>query len=162
VLGDDNAGAVYGYVMRKVLLYAAVAVVVAAGVHIPVTMVSSVNSGTAKVGQPFVFRTTQMVRAGDVTIPAGTTGHGVVSAVSPAAGTHRGELTLEPQELDLTNSEHVPVQPLGSSSYVARRHVFPFPVPVPGVVVVGGAVNPGGNVTIGPGTSFEVITGPSR
>jgi hypothetical protein len=148
--------------MKRSVITVAVIVAVAAGIRIPVTMVSSVNSGTAKVGESFTFRTTQTVRAGDVTIPVGTNGRGVVSAVSPAAGTHRGEVTLEPQELDLTTGERVNVQPAGSTNYVARRHVFPFPIPVPGVVVVGGAVNPGGNVTIGPGTNFEVITGPSR
>jgi hypothetical protein len=131
-----------------------------AGVKIPVAMVSSVNSANAKVGDAFSFRTTQSVHDGDVTIPAGTTGRGIVTAVSPAAGTHRGSLTLAPEYLQLSDGTRVYVAPAttGETSYTARRHVFPFPVPVPGLVVVGGVENPGGNVTIGPGTNFDVVT----
>jgi len=133
-------------------------------VLIPVTMVSSVNSSTAKVGDAFAFRTTQTVRAGQVNIPSGTPGHGIVTAVSPAAGTHRGSLTLQPQYIELAGGKRIAVAPAtpGSTSFVAHRHLFPFPVPVPGLIVVGGVVNPGGNVTIGPGTEFNVVTADSK
>lgn len=129
---------------------------VPAGVQIPVTMVSSVNSASAKVGDAFDFRTTQDVRAGSTLIPSGTLGHGIVSAVSHAAGNHRGTLTLAPQYLILASGERVTVAST-TESYAARRHVFPFLVP--GVIV--GVENPGGNVTIGPGTNFKVVTGPA-
>jgi hypothetical protein len=129
-------------------------------VLIPVTMVSSVNSGAAKVGDAFTFRTTQSVRDGRLTIPAGTLGHGIVTAVSPAAGAHRGSVTLLPQYVEPVAGTKIDVAPAtpGATAFAARRHLFPFPVPVPGVIVVGGVINPGGNVTIGPGTSFDVVT----
>jgi len=135
----------------------AAASAVPSGVHISVTMVSSVSSANAKIGDPFVFRTRQDVRAGAVDIPAGTVGHGIVSAVSAAAGTHRGSLSLTPQYLVLASGDRVPVTS-ADSKYAARRHLFPIPMPFPGVFVVGGLVNPGGNVTIGPGTNFDVVT----
>lgn len=136
-------------------LIATVTAAPAPGTTIPTTMVTSVNSGTAKVGDAFTFRTTQSVRAGAVTIPAGTLGHGVVTAVSPAAGSRRGTITLAPQTLDVPGMKPVKVAAASSTSFAARRHVFPFPIPV--FIVVGGVVNPGGDVTIGPGTNFDIV-----
>ena len=146
---------------------AAATIAVPAGVAIPATMVSSVSSRTAKVGDAFVFRTTQSVRAGSVTIPAGSIGHGVVSAVTRAAGTKRGSLALLPQTLDVAPGASAPGAPgrifvaapdTGGLQHRARRHFFPFPIPVPGAFVVGALVNPGGDVTVGPGTAFTVVT----
>jgi len=130
-----------------------------AAVLIPATMVSSVNSASAKAGDPFTFRTTQPAHVGAVTISSGTIGHGVVKSVSPAAGTRRGSLSLQPRYLELPGGKCIAVtsDDGGSTTYSARRHVFPFPVPVPGLIVVGGVVNPGGNVAIGPGTKFNVV-----
>lgn len=142
-------------------LLLAAATPAAGGMPIPATMVTTVNSGTAKVGDPFTFRTTQSVEAGRVSIPAGTLGHGVVTAVSPAAGSHRGTLTLAPQYLQLPGRKRVTVVPGTSTSYAARRHLFPIPIPFPGFIIVGGEVNPGGDVTIGPGTNFDVVITPS-
>jgi hypothetical protein len=144
----------------KNIVAAVVIASVVSGVRIPVTMVSSVNSGNAKVGDTFTFRTTQDVHDGDTTIPSGSLGHGIVTAVSPAAGAHRGTLSLQPQYIDLASGTRVNVAPaaVGSTDYAARRHLFPFPIPVAGIVVVGGVMNPGGNITIGPGTTFDVVT----
>lgn len=133
---------------------------VVAGVRIPVTMVSSVNSATAHIGDSFTFRTTESVRLSDTLVPAGTLGYGVVTAVSHAVGTHRGTLTLSPEYLQLTSETRVDVAPAssGETSYAARRHLFPVPFPVGPFIVVGGVQNPGRDVTIGPGTSFDVMT----
>ena len=130
--------------------------------RIPVTMVSSVSSATAKLGDTFTFKTTETVQDGALAIPAGTQGRGIVTAVSPAAGTHRGTLELLPQYLQLSNGARIAVVPASSkdASYAAPRHVFPFPLPFPGVFIIGGIVNPGGNVTIGPGTDFTIATHP--
>ena len=133
-------------------------------VLITVTMVSSVSSQSAKVGDAFTFKTTQTVRDGAITIAAGTLGHGIVSAVSAGAGTHRGSLTLQPQYIQFPDGKRIGVAPAtgNATTYNAPRHVFPFPIPVPGLLVVGGVVNSGGNVTIGPGTDFNVVTMDSR
>ncbi len=80
-------------------------------VRIPVTMASTVDSATAKVGDTFTFRTTQTVQDGGITIPSGTLGHGTVTAVSPAAGTHRGSLEIVPQYLELSNGRRIAVAP---------------------------------------------------
>lgn len=141
-------------------LIAAVLISAAApGVQIPVAMVSSVTSSNAKVGDGFEFRTTQVAQSDGTTIPTGSIGHGIVTAVSAAAGTHRGTLTLEPQYIELGSGAHLAVAPAtkGATSFAARRHVFPFPIPFPGVIVIGGVDNPGANVTIGPGTIFNVV-----
>ncbi len=129
-------------------------------VVIPATMVSSVNSANAKAGDAFTFRTTRVTHVGTVTIAEGVIGRGVVKSVSPAADTRRGSLSLQPQYLELPGGKCIAVSPDNgrSTTYSARKHVFPFPVPVPGLIVVGGVVNPGGNVTIGPGTNFNVVT----
>ncbi|HEY9179787.1 MAG TPA: hypothetical protein VIO32_03645 [Candidatus Baltobacteraceae bacterium] len=128
---------------------------------IPVTMVSTVDSTTAKAGDPFTFRTTQTETSGTLTIPSGTLGHGVVAAVWAASGTHRGTLLLQPQYLQLSDGRQIRVSAQNSRGqpFAARRHVFPFPVPLGGVFVVGGVENPGSNVKIGPGTTFEVLLG---
>jgi len=119
-------------------------------------MVSTVDSASAKIGDRFTFRTTHEVHDGAIDIPAGTPGEGVVSDVSPAAGSHRGTLSLAPKYLILDGGRHLAVAALTPTAYAARRHVFPFPLPLPGGFLVGGVQNPGGNVRIGPGTTFEV------
>jgi len=119
-------------------------------------MVSTVDSGSAKIGDRFAFRTTREAHAGNIDIPSGTAGEGVVSDVSPAAGSHRGTLSLMPKYLILADGRRLAVAPLTPTAYAARRHVFPFPLPLPGVFIVGGVQNPGGNVRIGPGTTFDV------
>ncbi len=141
------------------VIAAIVIATVTPGVHIPATMVTTVSSSAAKVGDPFAFRTTRAAQIGSVTVPLGSIGYGIITAVSAAAGAHRGSLTLEPEYIVVEPDRHVPVGPEtpAAMSYAARRHVFPFPIPVPGVVLVGGVEN-SGNVTIGPGTSFQVIT----
>lgn len=133
-----------------------------AGVRIPVAMVSTVTSASAQVGDAFTFRTTQSVRVGDRLVFAGTLGHGVVTAASHAVGTHRGTLTLDPQYLELGSGIRLRVTSAtaGETSYQARRHIFPALVPVGGIIVIGGIQNPGRDVTIGPGTNFDVVTTP--
>ncbi|HEV3154303.1 MAG TPA: hypothetical protein VGZ02_10905 [Candidatus Baltobacteraceae bacterium] len=133
---------------------------VPAGVRVTAEMVSTVDSATAKTGDMFTFKTTQNAQIGDQQIPAGTTGQGVVAAVSAASGAHRGTLSLTPQFLVLADGRHIHVAAATPTSYAARRHIFPFPIPVPGVVMVGGIENPGGNVRIGPGTTFAVVIAP--
>lgn len=131
-----------------------------AGVRIPVTMVSSVSSATAHVGDSFTFRTTESERAEDTLVPAGTLGYGVVTAVSHAVGTHRGTLTLNPEYLQLSSGARVRVAAANpaETSYAARRHLFPVAFPLGPFIVFGGVQNPGRDVTIGPGTSFDVVT----
>ncbi len=126
------------------------------------TMAGSVSSATAKVGDSFTFTTVQPVQVNGLHIPAGTLGHGVVTAVSAAAGTHRGTLSLQPQYLILAGGTHEPVQAVDSTAYAARRHLFPFPVPLPGVILIGGVQNPGSDVTIGPGTHFRISILPNE
>lgn len=118
-------------------------------------MVSSVNSATAKAGDSFTFRTLRDARDGAIEVPAGSTGRGIVAAVSAAAGTHRGTITLRPEYIDLGDGRRIAVRSAatGGAAFAARRHVFGLPLP--GIVI--GVVNPGGNVTIGPGTDFNVV-----
>lgn len=139
---------------------AALAAATIPATQIPAAMVSTVTSATAKVGESFTFQTTQGARIGDLSIPAATRGQGIVVAVSPAAGTHRGTLSLAPQFLMLADGRHIPVTAASPMAYAAPRHFFPFPLPLPGIVLVGGVQNPGGNVTIGPGTRFEIAVSP--
>ncbi len=150
--------------LASVILSAALAatVPVPAGISIPATMVSSVSSKTAKVGDTFTFRTTKNVRAGALFVPANTPGEGVVSAVSHAAGTRRGTLTLTPQRITLASGQILTVAAAGGGAYAARRHVFALPIPLPGVLLIGGVENPGRDVTIGPGTDFTVVTTAAR
>ena len=130
------------------------------GVRIPVTMVSSVSSATAQIGDRFTFRTTENVQVENTLVPAGTLGYGIVTAVSHAVGTHRGTLTLNPEYLQLASQVQLSVVPASASdtSYAARRHLFPALFPIGPFIVVGGVQNPGRDVTIGPGTNFDVVT----
>lgn len=139
------------------LLSALLAAAAIATTVIPAEMVSTVSSSNAKIGDTFDFKTTAEERTGGIFIPAGTPGEGIVSAVSHASGTHRGSLTLSPQYLRLPDGRRIAVTSASPASFAARRHVFPFPVPLPGVLVVGGVENPGGDVTIGPGTMLQLV-----
>ncbi|MCA1665617.1 MAG: hypothetical protein LC659_15340, partial [Myxococcales bacterium] len=65
---------------------AATASTVPAGVEIPVALVGAVSSASVKPGDAFHFKTTADVRAGDVTIVAGTAGTGKIA--DAASGGH--------------------------------------------------------------------------
>jgi hypothetical protein len=69
---------------------------------IPVVLVDTLDSGTARTGDTFRFRTIDTIVAGKVTIPGNAIGYGIVSYASPA-GAHGkgGDLLVEARYIDL-------------------------------------------------------------
>lgn len=126
---------------------------------IPVAMTSTVSSTASKIGDTFTFRTTQDVRVEDSTLRAGSIGHGVVTAVERAKKTQRGTITLEPQYIELPGGKRLAVESAdpNSTTFAGRAHYFPMPVPFMGAFIISGVRNPGHDVTIGPGTEFDVV-----
>jgi hypothetical protein len=126
-------------------------------VIVPVAMMQTISSHDAKIGQTFQFQTVAAVKDGNVDIPAGTMGEGIVNDVRSAHFMKGAHLKLEPQVLRLANGTTIPVtfapdNKLGDNS---RPHIFPFPTffgPIP----VAAIVNPAKDVSVPAGTRFSV------
>lgn len=141
----------------------AVAAPVAPGVPIPVALVGAVSAATAKPGDVFRFRTTAPVRAGSVTIPAGTPGTGVVTAAQPGAhGLKTSTLDLEPRSLQLAGGETIAVTAATSDApkldQTRRARAVPVPFLLGGVFVLGGVGHQARTVRLADGTPFTVVT----
>jgi len=139
---------------------------------IPVEMISTINSATARSGGAFRFivtedSTIQLASQPDpVPIPRWTLGWGVLRAVAPASrGNHYGSLALEPRYLVLADGRVLqvsmnPTLPASISRETpgvekAMSHV---PIPIPGLAVT--AVNTfrrGRDVTVGFGYTFSIV-----
>ncbi|HEY8312900.1 MAG TPA: hypothetical protein VIG51_01895 [Candidatus Baltobacteraceae bacterium] len=138
-------------------------VAVPAGVLVPVALTQSVSSQSAKAGDPFSFKTTAGVRAGDVVIPSGSMGRGIIAQAKGSNGTTKGGvLQLQPETIELPAGGTVAVAIAPKDSRKASKrsllHIFPFPLPIGGILFIGAVGNPARNVKMDAGTAFDVVT----
>jgi hypothetical protein len=151
-------------------------------VSIPVKLVQRLSSHDAKAGDQFTFATTQSVRVGDVSIPPGTNGHGVVASARAARGDRGGDLALQVQSLDLPGGGTLPVTaaPKGGpksekqstvkeaaqaaaseakSTATVPPVLVPLEAPIHGIVLLGSALHmlKGHDVVFDAGTPFTVV-----
>lgn len=149
-------------IVAAALLVAAADPPVPAGVPVPVVLVGGLSSATVHAGDTFRFRTTADVRAGDVTIPAGTMGSGVITAAQPGShGVKTSTLDLEPRSLQLAGGEvlQVTAAPSSEATLDQTRHAAGVPVPffLGGLLLVGGVGHQARNVMLADGTAFTVL-----
>lgn len=132
----------------------------APGVVVPVALAAAVSSSDARAGQTFRFETVADVEDGGIAIPAGTSGEGVVSKARAAHFLKGAQLELEPRELRIANGPTIPVSLPAQNTVPAgsQAHVFPFPLFIGPVPLLGAVVNPAKNVTLPAGTRFTVVT----
>jgi hypothetical protein len=127
------------------------------GVKIPVVLVGTYTSETAHVGDTFQFKTTKDEKLGEVTVPAGTPGHGRLAVVQKAEGKQHGNLSLQADSIDLPDGRTVWVNidtekpPTGRLS---KRHTTPVVMPFVGAVVQ----TTSGDLVLDSGIPFGVVT----
>ena len=125
-------------------------------VEIPIRLTERLSSQDSRTGQQFGFETIRAVTVGDVLIPAGTKGHGVVRSAQSALGPHAGKLLIEAQSIDLPDGRTIPVAFNGTVAPSADDHA-----PSLGVgresISFGGESQASPNVTYDRGTSFTVV-----
>lgn len=134
------------------------------GIRIAAKLDERLSSAVSKPGQIFVFETTAATRAGDVEIPAGTLGHGIVADAEPAVGTRPGKLALALVSIDLPDGRDVAVD-FASGSRLAGvgEHVKAAVIPVPlpgGLIFLGGGKKPT-NFSYPKGAIFTAQTAPA-
>jgi hypothetical protein len=125
-------------------------------VEIPIRLTERLSSQDARTGQLFGFETTRLVTVGDVLIPAGTKGHGVVRAAQSALGPHAGKLLIDAQSIDLPDGRTIPVTFNGIVAPSSDDHA-----PSLGVgresISFGGESQASPNVVYDRGTTFTVV-----
>ncbi len=125
-------------------------------VEIPIRLTERLSSQDSRTGQQFGFETTRPVTVGDIPIPAGTKGHGIVRAAQSALGPHAGKLLIEAQSIDLPDGRSIPVAFSGIVAPSSDDHA-----PTLGVgresISFGGESQASPNVTYDRGTSFTVV-----
>ena len=131
------------------------------GVRIEVKLDQQVSTQDNRTGQRFTFETTREFDVGDVVVPRGTRGWGLIEFAEPRAGKdHGGRLSLSVSELDLAGGRAIPVAlptPDSEPHTGSPEHLGGLDVPVFGHVVTLDA-DSSGNVTLHKGETFAVIT----
>jgi len=131
-------------------------------------MVDKIESGSAKAGQVFRFKTLADARVGTMPVPAGTIGYGIVRNVDRAGRRdHDGSLALEPRYLmvgkhvlPVTMDPHLPASWSPRDSLIERGATRVNPVS--GIVMSGvNMLRFGKNITLGPGFAFRVVAIPA-
>jgi hypothetical protein len=134
---------------------------VATGVAVPVALVGALSSVNVHAGQSFRFRTTADVHDGDLVIPAGTPGYGIIKAAQPGShGVKTSTLDLEPQALQLAGGTTLAVtaSPASEATLNQTRHAAGVPVPIfAGPIILMGVGHQAHDVTLADGTPFTVI-----
>lgn len=145
----------------------------ASSVTIPVRLTERVSSSDAKAGQRFTFATLHEATVGDVQVPAGTHGHGIVAEARAARWDQAGKITLEVQSLDLPDGRSLPVNVPTDASTAPKRDapkvpslstgLVPLPLVLHGIVLLGSAVQllHGRNATFESGTTFSIVASPT-
>jgi len=129
-------------------------------------LVDTLTSETAKAGEAFRFRTTELAIIDDETVPLGTLGYGVLRGVSTAArGNKYGSIALEPRYLVGREGRHIEVSmnptfpvSLSSNTPLVEKAASHMPLPIPGMAMT--AINEfrtGKNVTLGPTFTFSIV-----
>lgn len=129
---------------------------------ISATMVDSISSAHSYPGERFRFMTTEPSTFGDVDIPKGTEGFGVVRYVQPARWRNRsGLLILEPRFILIGESRiAVMADPRETPEFAHAMTMIEKGMGFIPMGMIGTAINTvrkGSNVTLGPGFNFHVI-----
>lgn len=136
---------------------------------VPVELIDTVESKSAKAGDEFHFQTTTNTTiGGQIVIPMHSIGSGTIAQAGPAGSNGKtGSLVLEARYLTLPSGMKLMVSVDRASSKMdaqGTRKNLPWflgwvPIPYFGLAV--GAVNQvksGTNVTLAKGTAFQVVT----
>jgi hypothetical protein len=125
-------------------------------VLIPVRLTERLSSQDAQSGQRFGVETTRAVKIGDVDVPSGTKGHGVIEIAQSARGQKPGKLVLAMRSLDLPDGRAIAVN-FSLADPPKSDDVQGAPVSLgKGLVTIGGYASYGTNVVYEKGTPFSV------
>ncbi len=130
------------------------------GVTIPCALSATVSSQTAHRGDPFTFVTTKDENLGGIAVPSGTPGVGRIAAVSKAYKGHNGSVSLQADTLQLSGSRVVWVNIVsgGLRGHYATKHVIPYILPIPPVILPGAVFTQTGDMILDKGAAFSVVT----
>jgi hypothetical protein len=126
------------------------------GIKIPVVLTGTYSSETAHVGDPFTFKTKMDEKLGDLSVPAGTPGHGRLAVVTKAQGKEHGNLSLQADSIDLPDHTiwvniDTDKPPTGRLS---KKRTTPVILPFVGAVVQ----QQSGDLVLDSGIPFGVVT----
>jgi hypothetical protein len=125
-------------------------------IQIPVRLTERLSSQDAQNGQRFGVETTREVKIGEIDVPLGTKGHGVVESAQSARGQRAGKLVLSMRSLDLADGRTIPVN-FSLEDPPKSEDAKGAPISLgKGVVTVGGYASYGTNVVYEKGTAFTV------
>lgn len=130
----------------------------APGVEIPVRLTERISSQDAQSGQRFGVETTRDVKVGDIVVPLGTKGHGVVEISQSARGQKPGKLVLSMRSLDLPGGGTISVSFAPTNPPKSNDAKGPPLSLGNGAVAIGGYASAGTNVVYEKGTTFTVTT----
>lgn len=154
--------ALFAFALSLALPAAPAAAEVTCDVTIPATMLDTMDSAHSYPGERFRFKTTAASKYGDLDIPAGTEGWGIVRYVQGARSHNRtGLLILEPRFI-VVGESHISVtsDPRETAEFahsltLTEEGMGMLPLGWVGTVI--NDVRFGSNVTLGPGFKFHVV-----
>lgn len=131
-------------------------------VTIAATMVDTMDSAHAYAGQHFRFKTTSNAKFGDIDIPEGTGGWGVVRYVQGARSRERtGLIILEPRFLEIGEdriavmSDPRETAEFAHSATLTDQGISMIPIGM--LQTAMHYLRPGSNVKLGPGFKFHIV-----
>jgi len=129
------------------------------GVRLEVKLDQQISTQDDSTGERFRFETTREFDVGDLTVPRGTHGWGLIELVEPRAGKdHGARLSISVDRLDLPGNRAIPIAlPQPDYGLHAGEGDAGTIVPSFGSVVVLEA-DASGNVVLAKGETFAVIT----
>jgi hypothetical protein len=131
-------------------------------VSIPATMVDTIDSARSYPGERFRFKTTAKATFGDVDIPEGTEGWGIVRYVQGAKSRNRtGLLVIEPRFLSIGETRiSVMWDPRETAEFAHSATLTDqgiSMIPIGALQTAMHYLRPGSNVRLGPGFKFHVV-----
>ncbi len=156
--------------VSTIALFSALSVVpanadVTCNLTIPATMVDTMDTANTYPGEHFRFKTTAHASFGDVDIPEGTQGWGVVRYVQAARSRNRGgSIILEPRFIAIGETRiSVMSDPRETAEFAHSATLLDEGI---GMIPIGMLqtglhyLRPGSNLRLGPGFTFHVVVMP--
>lgn len=119
------------------------------GIPIHVMTTAEYDTQASSPGEAFTFVTTVPTALGEIDVPAGTPGTGVVVAVVAGQGFRGGSISFVPEYLHLANGRKIAIRALSKNGHFderVRAHFFP------------GVMTTTQNLTVKRGVRFDVVT----
>ncbi len=131
-------------------------------VTIAATMVDTMDSAHSYPGERFRFKTTAAAKFGDVDIPEGTEGWGVVRYVQGARSRNRGGLLIiEPRFLAMGETRVAVMSDPRETAEFAHSATLTDEgismIPIGMLQTAMHYIRPGSNVKLGPGFKFHIV-----